>query len=379
MALVLTQEQQMLKNAARDFLAEKAPVSHLRALRDNADEQGYSRTLWREMVEMGWSGILVEEQYGGLDFGLTGLGLVLEEVGRTLTPSPLFSTALLGAAALKLGGTEQQKTQLLPGMVGGELIVALAADEGPRHRPHAMQATAQRDGDSFVISAQKTSVIDGHVADHLIVAARTSGECGEKSGISLFLVAADSDGLSIERTIMVDAHNSATVAFDAVKVTGDALLGELDAGASVLEKVWDLGRIGQSAELLGLSLCAFEMTLEFLQQRKQFGVPVGSFQALQHRAARLFGELELLKSVVLRALQAADEDAEDLPMMASLAKAKAVQVASNTCCEAIQMHGGIGMTDEYDLGFYIKRAKALSQQLGGESFHLDRFAKLRGY
>ena len=178
---------------------------------------------------------------------------------------------------------------------------------------------------------------------------------------------------------MVDAHNSATVAFDAVKVTGDALLGELDAGASVLEKVWDLGRIGQSAELLGLSLCAFEMTLEFLQQRKQFGVPVGSFQALQHRAARLFGELELLKSVVLRALQAADEDAEDLPMMASLAKAKAVQVASNTCCEAIQMHGGSGMTDEYDLGFYIKRAKALSQQLGGESFHLDRFAKLRGY
>ena len=379
MALVLNEEQQMLKDAARDFLADKAPVSHLRTLRDTADEQGFSRELWNEMVEMGWSSIMVDEQYGGLEFGLSGLGVVLEELGRTLTPSPLFSTALLGAAALKLGGTERQCSELLPGMVAGDVIVALAADEGSRHLPLAMQTTASREGEMYVISGHKTAVIDGHVADHLVVAVRTSGERGEPSGISLFLVPAKTNGVGIERTIMVDAHNSANVTFDSVKVGSDALLGELDQGASLLDRVWDLGRIGQSAELLGVSLRAFEMTLEYLQQRKQFGVPVGSFQALQHRAAHLFGEIELLKSVVLKALQAADEQAEDLPLLASLAKAKAAQVASNTCCEAVQMHGGIGMTDEYDLGFYIKRAKVLSQQLGDESFHLDRFARLRGY
>ena len=379
MALVLNEEQQMLKDAAREFLADKAPVSHLRALRDTVDEQGFSRVLWHEMVELGWSGIMVEEKYGGLDFGLSGLGVVLEELGRTLTPSPLFSTALLGAAALKLGGNEEQKKQLLPGMIAGDTILALAADEGSCYRPHEIKTTARRDGEAFLISGQKSSVIDGHVADYLIVAARTSGVSGEQAGISLFLVPGQTTGVSIERTIMVDAHNSANVTFDSVRVGSDTLLGELDAGASVLERVWDMGRIGQAAELLGVSLCAFEMTLEYLQQRKQFGVPVGSFQALQHRAAEIFGEIELLKSVVLKALQAADEDAEDLPLLASLAKAKAAQVASKTCCEAIQMHGGIGMTDEYDLGFYIKRAKVLSQQLGDEGFHLDRFARLRGY
>jgi alkylation response protein AidB-like acyl-CoA dehydrogenase len=379
MALVLNEEQQMLKDAARDFLAEKAPVSHLRGLRDNADETGYSRDLWNEMVEMGWSGIMVDEQYGGLEFGLAGLGVIMEEAGRTLTPSPLFSTALLGTAALQLSGNDKQCQDLLPGVIAGDTILALAADEGARHQPHAMQTTASGDGEMFSISGVKTSVIDGHVADHLIVAARTSGQASEQAGISLFLVPAKAQGVSIERTIMVDAHNSATVTLDSVKVGAEAVLGALDDAASLLERVWDLGRIGQAAELLGVSLRAFEMTLEYLQQRKQFGVPVGSFQALQHRSADLFGELELLKSVVLKALQAADENAEDLPLLASLAKAKAAQVASKTCCEAIQMHGGIGMTDEYDLGFYIKRAKVLSQQLGGESFHLDRFAKLRGY
>ncbi len=379
MALVLNEDQQMLKEAAAGFLAEKAPVAELRQLRDAADATGYSQPLWKEMSEMGWGGIAVPEEFGGLGFGYVGLGVVLEQIGRNLSVSPLQSSILVCATAIARLGTAAQKEALLPALAGGEITMALALQEGNHHAPHktAMQATA--DGDGYVLDGRKVLVFDGHTADKFIAVARTAGQSGEDAGLSLFIVDADAQGVGVERVMMLDSRNSATVSFDKVKVGADALLGELDGGYGPLQRVLDIANIGLSAELLGISLEAFERTMEYLKERKQFGVAIGSFQALQHRAAEMFSQLELARSMVVKSLQAIDEDADNLSSLASACKAKLCEVSDLVTCEAIQMHGGIGMTDEFDIGFFIKRAKVAQQTYGDYSYHLDRFARLNEY
>lgn len=379
MALVLNEEQVMLKEAAAGFLAEKAPVEALRTLRDTRDETGYSAELWREMAEMGWAGIAIPEAYGGLDYGYTGLGIVLEEMGRNLSISPLQASILTCATAVANLGSDAQKESLLPALASGELIMALALQEGPHHAPQktALQA-AESDG-GYVLNGSKVFVLDAHVANKFIVVARTSGEAGEDAGLSLFLVDADAAGVSTERVVMVDSRNSGKVQFDQVKVSADNLLGELNDGYSALQGVLDIANVGLSAELLGLSLEAYERTVEYLKERKQFGEFIGSFQGLQHRAAEMFAELELARSIVIKALQAIDEDSERLPSLASACKAKLCEVATRVTNEAIQMHGGIGMTDEFEIGFFIKRSRALQQTFGDYNYHLDRFAKLSQY
>jgi len=373
MALVLNEEQLMLKDAARDFLQERAPVSHLRELRDSGNNEGFSRGLWAEMVEMGWSAILVPEEHGGLGYGYTGMGIVLEESGRTLTHSPLLGTALVGVAAIATAGTAEQCASILPAVAAGEHLLALACDESAQHDPDHVSTKAAETADGYRITGRKTAVLDGHVANTFIVSAWTGTD------ISLFLVPVDADGVSVERYPLLDTHYAANVRFDHVKVGEDQLLGGLNRGRPVLERVLDAGRIGASAEMLGIAQEAFERTMDYLKERKQFGVPIGSFQALQHRAAHLFGEIEMCKSLVIKSLHALDEHPDGNAELASLAKAKLGETAHQAAAEAIQMHGGIGMTDEFDIGFFIKRCQILESLYGNGHFHLDRFARQRGY
>ena len=379
MALVLNEDQLMLKDAAAGFLAEKASVAELRRLRDERDATGYDSALWREMADMGWPGIAVPEAFGGLGFGYTGLGIVLEQMGRNLSVSPLQSSILVGATAVARLGSDAQKEALLPALASGEMTLTLALQEGNHHAPHRTAMNASREGDGWTLNGRKLLVFDGHTADKFIAVARTAGQPGEDAGLSLFLVDAAADGVEVERVIMLDSRNSATVSFTDVKVGADALLGPEGEAYGPLQRVLDIANIGLSAELLGISLEAFERTMEYLKERKQFGVPIGSFQGLQHRAAEMYAQLELARSIVLKSLQAVDSDAENLSSLASACKAKLCEVSTLVTNEAIQMHGGIGMTDEFDIGFFIKRARVAQQAFGDYSYHLDRFARLNDY
>ena len=379
MALVLNEEQVMLRDSAAGYLGENATVAHLRALRDESSERGFDDGVWSQMAEMGWAGIAIDEAFGGLGYGYTGLGLVLEQVGRNLSASPLQSTVLIGATVIAELGSDAQKEQLLPTIAGGESIVSLALQEGPHHAPENTALVASRDGDDYLLDGSKVLVLDAHVADQFIVIARTAGEAGDQEGLSAFNVAASTEGLAVERRSMVDSLNSGALQFTGVRVSADQLLGEEGAAWSGLSRALDIANIGLSSELLGLSAAAFERTVAYLQERKQFGRVIGSFQGLQHRAAELFAELELARSIVLQALQAIDEGSERLPLLASAAKAKLCEVAQRATNEGIQMHGGIGMTDEYEIGFFIKRARVAQHTFGDYNYHLDRFAKLSGF
>ena len=376
MSLVYNEDERMLQDAARSFLGERAPVAALRKLRDTRDPDGFSRELWASMVEMGWAGILVPEEYGGLGFAHAGAGILCEQAGRTLTNSPLFSTAILGATLLRLAGSDAQKKRLLPQIAAGKVLLALALDESARHDPAAIDLVAEPQGDGFVLNGAKRLVLDGHVADTLVVAARGAG-AGD--GVSLLLVDAHAVGVQIERTIMVDTRNAARIEFSAVKVPREALLGEWRGGATALAQALDVGHICLAAELLGIAEEAFARTLDYLRQRRQFGKLIGEFQALQHRAAILFCEIELCRSAVMRALRAIDEQHPRLAAFASLAKARACETATMAVNEAVQMHGGIGMTDEFDIGLFMKRAASARQIFGDAHFHTDRYATLAGY
>jgi alkylation response protein AidB-like acyl-CoA dehydrogenase len=375
MSLVLNEEQQMLRDAAQGFLTSRAPLEHLRAVRDEGLEEGFSRELWQEIAEMGWAAILVPEQYGGLEYGYAGIGIVLEECGRTLTPSPLLSTAIAGVTALVRGGSDAQREATLPAVATGEHLLALAIDDGPGHQPRASTARARAADGGFVLDGDKYAVVDGQVADTLIVSA-TTGDDGE---ISLFLVPADATGVSSEPLAMLDIQRGARVVFDGVALGQDALLGTLHEGAALLDAILDATRIGQAAEMLGLAQEAFSRTLDYLRDRTQFGVPIGSFQALQHRAADMFSEIEVCKSAVRSALRALDDGRDGLAAIASMTKAKLCETAHRVAAESIQMHGGIGVTDEYDIGFFLKRCRILEAVHGDRYFHLDRFARERGY
>jgi len=375
MALVLNEDEIMLRDSASGFFKDKAPVKGIRELRDNADETGFDRGLWSEMADMGFAGIVIDEDHGGVDMGFMAAGLVAEQMGRNLSASPFFSTAILAATALRENGSAEQKTQWLPKIAGGEAIIAMAIDEGPKHNPAGISARAEKSGNGFKLSGAKAMVVDGHVADALIVAARTSGEDGDEDGISLFIVDPKSKGLSTERTIMVDSRNAARIDMDDVEVSGDALLGELDGGMDGLRKVLSAGRAVLAAELLGASRQAFDDTVTYIKERKQFGSIIGEFQALQHRASHLYSELELCRSAVIGALSALDDGDPKAEIYCAMAKAKLGSVAILASQEGVQMHGGVGMTDEYDIGLYMKRIRVLQELLGDANFHMNGFAK----
>ena len=376
MPLVLNEEQNMLKDAAKDFCTNNTPIIQLRRLRDEQDALGFDKDTWHQMVELGWAGITMPEDFGGLGFGYMGMGVVMEECGRTLTASPLLSTAVLGACALTEGGSDDLKAELLPKVAGGELLLALALEESPHHNPYNVAATAESSGGGYKVSGSKKFVLDGHVADKIIVVARSEGSSGDRGGLTLVLIDRESNGVSVTRTIMADSRNAANIEFDGVE---GVLLGESGRGADVLDKVLDAGRILLSAEMLGGLQECFERTVEYLKVREQFGVPIGSFQALKHRAAQMFCEVELSKSVVLDALSALDDDREDLAEMASLAKSRLNDTYNLVSSEGVQMHGGIGMTDEHEIGFFMKRSRVCEHSFGNSAFHRDRYGTLQGY
>jgi alkylation response protein AidB-like acyl-CoA dehydrogenase len=377
MALVLNEEQQMLRDSAKTFVQESSPVGALRKLRDSGEE--WSPDLWSGMAELGWTGIAIPEDFGGLEFGYVGAGLVLEECGRTLAASPLLSSSFVCASLLEAVGSEAQKESLLAAIVAGETIFTLALCESGRFAPTHVAMTAVADGDSYVLSGNKKHVLDGAIADTFIVVARVADDAGGEDGLGLFLVDRDAEGLNTDITLNADNRRVASLGFKSVRVAADAVLGEPGSSEQALARALDIGAVLSAAELLGIAQESFERTLGYLKERKQFGVPVASFQALQHRAAQLFCELELCKSCVLKALQAIDEDSPERSRLASMAKAKVAKTSRLAVNEAVQMHGGIGMTDEFDIGFFMKRSAAACQEYGDYYFHADRFADLGGY
>ena len=379
MPMILSEEARMVRDSALGFFAERSPVTELRRLRDDNDPDGFSRPLWHQMAELGWTGFLVSEEYGGSGFGMTGLAQVMEAAGRTLAASPLLSTALLGASFLELGGSEEQKAEFLPGLVAGEAVMALALEESAHHAPFRIATTAKNSNGSYVLDGRKCFVLDGHVANLLIVAARTSGAPTDRAGITLFVVPAHADGVSRIRTIMVDSRNAALVSLSGVTVGPEAVLGRVDGGADLLGRVLDRARAGLSAEMLGSASEAFERTVQYLKDRKQFGVAIGTFQALKHRAAQMFCEVEVTRSAVMAATAALDESTNDAALLASLAKAKASDTFYLCGNEGVQMHGGIGMTDEHEIGFFLKRARVAQATFGDAAYHRDRYAELSGY
>jgi alkylation response protein AidB-like acyl-CoA dehydrogenase len=376
---ILNEEQVMLRDAARDWAQEKSPVSALRKLREAKSDIGFDRALWHDMAQMGWAGVIIPESHGGADFGYRSLGLVLEETGKTLTASPLVSTALTAASALILGGNSAQQAAWLPKIAAGEIVASLAVDETAHHAPNKIGLTATKSGDGYVLNGKKTFVLEGLAADLLIVAARTSGAHADEAGITLFLVEASAEGVSRQGLHMIDHRGVANISFDKVTVSSDAVLGTIDGGFGVLEATLDRARIGLAAEMMGTATQAFEITLDYLKTRTQFGQGIGTFQALQHRAAKLYTDLELARSCVQAALDALDDKINDVRALASLAKAKAGDVLHLATNEMVQMHGGIGMTDAHDAGLYMKRARVAEASLGGSSYHRDRYAKLGGF
>jgi alkylation response protein AidB-like acyl-CoA dehydrogenase len=360
---VLNEEQSMLKDAAKSWVQEKSPVTAFRKMRDSGVELGYDAAAWNEMAEMGWAGVIIPEEYGGSNFGYLSLGLILEELGRTLTASPLLASGLAAASALMLGGTESQKSEWLPKIAAGEAVGTLAVDEGPHHKPETVEATVS----GGKLSGKKTFVLEGMAADVFIVSAKEGGEIG------LYLVRADGPGVTRQRLALADSRGAANVTFDGAPAE------KLEGGQALLEKVLDRARAGLSAEMLGAATQAFETTLDYLKTRVQFGQVIGSFQALQHRAAKMFTDLELARSAVEAALAAIDNDTPDVPELVSLAKAKMGDTFHLVSNEMVQMHGGIGMTDAHDAGFYLKRARAAEAAFGNQAYHRDRYAKIQGY
>ncbi|WP_375286350.1 acyl-CoA dehydrogenase family protein [Sphingomonas sp.] len=375
MPLYLNEDQTMLRESAREFVAEQMPVSHMRALRDADDATGFDPKLWKQFAEMGFTGILIGEDQGGLGLGHVEAGVVLEEIGRNLSPSPFLSTAISAVEALK--GSAQAE-HWFPGILAGETVAALAIDEGAKHRA-SVGLKAERSGNGFKLTGKKQFVAHGHVADLLIVAARTAGSADDEEGVTLFAVPKDAAGLSATPERLTDASLAARMEFDGVEVDADAVIGEVDAGRDPLNRLLRAGRTGAAAEMLGVGGGAMDMTVNYLKERKQFGELIGSFQALQHRAAHLYSEMEVARAAVLKAQQLLDAGDERADGAVSVAKAMTGMATMLAVQEGVQMHGGIGMTDEYDIGFYMKRQRVLAELFGDANFHADRLARAEGY
>jgi len=380
MALTLTDDQTQLRDSARDFLSEQSPVAALRQLRDSADADGFSRPLWARFAEMGYTGVLVPEAHGGLGLGHVEAGVLMAQIGHQLCASPLLASAVVATTALRLAGNAAQQAAWLPRLAAAQAIATLAVDETAKHRPQQLATTARADGSGWVLDGAKTLVLDGHVADLFIVAARVVGGAGE-AGTGLFLVDAKSAGVAVERTVMVDAHNAARVQFKAVRLGGDALLGTPESGAATLAATLDAGRCAAAAELLGLADEVFARSMDYIKQRKQFGKLIGEFQGLQHRAAILYADLEISRAALLKAQQMLDADAHGAATAAAVAvaKARAGRTATTAVQEAVQMHGGMGMTDAFEIGFFMKRARVLQELWGDSNFHFNAFATHQGY
>ncbi|MXP29782.1 acyl-CoA dehydrogenase [Porphyrobacter algicida] len=379
MPLYYDDDQAMLADTASQFMGEEGAIGkQLRHWRDRNCKDGFGHGLWKQMAEMGFTGILLPEADGGLGMGHVEAGIVLEEIGRNLTPSPFLTSSVLAASALT-EGSDDLRGRWLPGLIAGDSVFAVAIDEGGKHRPERIATRAEKSGNGFRLSGRKDFVVQGASADMLVVAARTSGSDSDADGITLFAVPKDASGMNHEAVRLVDSSMATHTSFDGVELDGDAVIGEVDGGRTILNAMLMAGRVGAAAEGVGVARGAMDMTVDYLKQRKQFGKLIGEFQALQHRAAHLYSEVEIARAAVVKAAQLLDSESERADLMASVAKAKVAKVAGLAVREGVQMHGGIGMTDEYDIGLFMKRERALQEFLGDQYYHAGRVAELNGY
>ena len=375
---LLTEEQVMLRDSARGWVKANAPVGAFRKMRDSENPKGFDDATFKSIAEMGWTGVVIPEAYGGSEFGYRSIGVVLEELGRNVVAAPLIGSAVGAASALILAGTEPQKKAWLPKIAEGKAIAALAIDEAPRYAPEQIALAATRKGKGYSLSGSKTFVMEGMAADVFVVAARTGGKAGDAKGVTLFLVPAEAKGLGRKRRSLIDSRGYADLTFEDVEVGADAVLGKAGAGRELLDKVLDRATAAVAAEQIGLAQQAFDTTVDYMKTRVQFGQLIGSFQALQHRAAYLFTAMQLARPTVDEALQAIDEDRAEVPELVSLAKATANDFVNYATREMIQLHGGIGMTDAHDAGFYLKRARVLEAAFGSSAYHRERYARIIG-
>ena len=374
--MTLTDDQRMLQDTVRPFMAEEGAIkTQLRHWRDTGCTDGFGSALWKQFAELGLTGIVIPESAGGAGLGQVEANLVLEEIGRNLTPSPFLTTAVAAARAME--GTAAERW--FPGIVAGETIAALAIDEGRHHDPSTIACRAERSGNGFALTGAKQFVVHGAAADLILVAARTAGAPGEREGITLFAVEKGASGMELENVALADSSRAARLTLERVEIDGDAVVGEIDGGWAPLSRALNAGRAGAAAELVGVAAGASEMTFDYLKQRKQFGRLIGEFQALQHRAAHLYGEIEIARAAALKAAQLLDSGDARAELMISVAKAKAGRTAALAVQEGVQMHGGIGMTDEHDIGLYMKREAVIGELFGSPRFHAGRVAELSGY
>jgi alkylation response protein AidB-like acyl-CoA dehydrogenase len=379
MALYHNEDQAMLADTAGQFMAEEGSIAkQLRHWRDTECKDGFGHDFWKQMAELGFTGILVSEDDGGLGMGHVEAGIVLEEIGSNLTPSPFLTSSVIAAHALG-EASDELRGRYLPGLVSGESVFAVAIDEGAKHRPERVACKAEKSGNGFKLTGQKDFVVHGASADMLVVAARTSGSDSDEDGVTLFAVPKDAAGMSHDAVRLVDSSMATHTKFDGVELDGDAVIGEVDGGRETLNKLLMAGRVGSAAEGVGVARGAMDMTVDYLKQRKQFGKLIGEFQALQHRASHLYSEVEIARAVVIKTQQLLDAGSEKADLMSSVAKAKVAKAAGLAVREGVQMHGGIGMTDEYDIGLYMKRDRALQEFMGDAYYHAGRVAEMSGY
>ena len=375
--MILTDDQRMLQDVVRPFMADEGAIkSQLRHWRDTGCKDGFGHGLWTQMAELGLTGVLVPEAAGGAGLGQVEANIVLEEIGRNLTPSPFLTTSV--AAVRALDGSAQAE-RWFPGIVAGETVAALAVDEGKRHDPAGTALEAKRQGNGFVLNGQKQFVVHGGSADVLLVVGRTAGAIGETKGLTLFAVPRDTAGVEVENVALADSSKAARLTLSGVAVDADAVVGQIDGGWAPLSRALGAGRAGAASELVGIAAGASAMTFDYLKQRKQFGKLIGEFQVLQHRAAHLYGEIEIARAAAMKAAQLIDDSDPRAELMTAVAKAKAGKVARLAVQEGVQMHGGIGMTDEHDIGLYMKRQAVLDELFGGPRFHAGEVARLSGY
>lgn len=373
--LILDENMAMLRESAGRFFAESDAAQALRRHRDARALEAQARGLWDGMTALGLAGTLVPEAFGGAGLGYRESAQVSEMMGRSLATGPFLSTAVMAATAIANGDNDGLKRSILPAIASGETVIAIAGEERARHNPLAIDARVQRDGGGFRVSGRKRAVIDGNIAQKLIVAARDV-----EDPATLLLLLVDNPAAQISATVHMGVDSQPLVDLDLRDATAglDDLICAPDRSAALLEQIYDAGRVHLAAEMLGLAQEAFDRTIEHLKTRVQFGRKIGEFQALQHRAAILFGELEIARSVVLKAATLHDVGDGRFPAFASLAKAKVGEVAKRATLEACHLHGGMGMTDDLDLGFYLKRVRAAAERLGDTVFHLERYAELQG-
>ncbi|TCJ37096.1 acyl-CoA dehydrogenase family protein [Frankia sp. BMG5.11] len=353
---ILNEEQEMLRDMARGWATNENPITAWRKVRTEKPAEGYSPDVWRTMGEMGWAGIVIPEEFGGSDFGWMSAGLVVEELGKTLTASPMIASTL-AASAIVMGGSEEQKQKWLPRLATGEVVGTLAFDESPRHTGRYSVAV-----DGGKLSGTKAFVHEAHGATLFVVAAADGLYLVEKG-----------DGVSLSDRKLTDQRSHAEVTFN-----GAAADKLANGREDLVDQVLDRARILTAAEMLGMAQQVFDVTLDYLKQRVQFNQVLASFQALQHRMADLFGDLAMMRSAVEGGLEALD-GGYGIPRAATVAKAEANRVLHTMSREGIQLHGGIGMTDEYDVGFFLKRARVLEASWGSTGYLKNRFATLAGY